>query len=109
MVRIYTHLKYVLLLHLYLVLSIGMLSEWYEGAVSALDDGNLCPSSQLTPPATDSASAEGLFTLLWLWCLNFMLTDAYPSGEIGFDFLGWFQYEQLPCQYVIVVVDDVSV
>lgn len=38
-----------------------------------------------------------------------MLTDAYPSGEIGFDFLGWFQYEQLPCQYIIVVVDDVSV
>ncbi|KAH9797559.1 Bromo domain-containing protein [Citrus sinensis] len=29
-----------------------------DGAVSALDDGNLCPSSQLTPPATDSASAE---------------------------------------------------
>ncbi|KAL5774130.1 hypothetical protein ACOSP7_011687 [Xanthoceras sorbifolium] len=28
-----------------------------DGAVSALDDGNICPSSQLTPPATDSASA----------------------------------------------------
>lgn len=29
-----------------------------DGAVSALDDGNLCPSSQLTPPATETASAE---------------------------------------------------
>ncbi|KAK3179231.1 hypothetical protein Dsin_020703 [Dipteronia sinensis] len=35
-----------------------------DGAVSALDDGNICPSSQLTPPATDSASAEGWNTPL---------------------------------------------
>lgn len=30
----------------------------FGGAVSALDDGNLCPSSQLTLPVTDSASTE---------------------------------------------------
>ncbi|XP_022720339.1 transcription factor GTE12-like isoform X1 [Durio zibethinus] len=33
-----------------------------DGAVSALDDENVCPSSQLTTPATDAASDEGLLT-----------------------------------------------
>ncbi|OMO82797.1 hypothetical protein COLO4_22813 [Corchorus olitorius] len=33
-----------------------------DGAVSALDDGNVCPSSELTTSATDTASGEGLFT-----------------------------------------------
>jgi len=28
-------------------------------AVSALDDENICPGSQLTTPATDAASGEG--------------------------------------------------
>lgn len=32
-------------------------------AVSALDDENICPGSQLTTPATDAASGEG-----WLLC-----------------------------------------
>ncbi|XP_007025229.2 PREDICTED: transcription factor GTE12 [Theobroma cacao] len=33
-----------------------------DGAVSALDDENVCPSSQLTTPATDAGSGEGLLT-----------------------------------------------
>ncbi|XVF25561.1 hypothetical protein REPUB_Repub13aG0222600 [Reevesia pubescens] len=33
-----------------------------DGAVSALDDENLCLSSQLTTPTTDAASGEGLLT-----------------------------------------------
>lgn len=33
----------------------------FEGAVSALDEENLCPSSQLTTPVTDAASGEGQF------------------------------------------------
>ncbi|XP_021295123.1 transcription factor GTE12 isoform X3 [Herrania umbratica] len=33
-----------------------------DGAVSALDDENVCLSSQLTTPATDAASGEGLLT-----------------------------------------------
>ncbi|XP_044460643.1 transcription factor GTE9-like isoform X2 [Mangifera indica] len=35
-----------------------------DGAVSALDDGNLCPSSQLTPPATDFSSADWTASVL---------------------------------------------
>ncbi|XVF40237.1 hypothetical protein PTKIN_Ptkin01aG0095900 [Pterospermum kingtungense] len=33
-----------------------------DGAVSALDDENVCPSSQLTTPATEAASGDGLLT-----------------------------------------------
>ncbi|XVF87240.1 hypothetical protein PTKIN_Ptkin18bG0103000 [Pterospermum kingtungense] len=33
-----------------------------DGAVSAVDDENLCPSSQVTTPTTDAASSEGLVT-----------------------------------------------
>ncbi|XVE51527.1 hypothetical protein DITRI_Ditri02bG0049300 [Diplodiscus trichospermus] len=33
-----------------------------DGAVSALDDENVCASSQFTSPSTDSASGEGLLT-----------------------------------------------
>ncbi|XVE88294.1 hypothetical protein DITRI_Ditri19aG0058300 [Diplodiscus trichospermus] len=37
-----------------------------DGAVSALDDENLCPSSQFTTLATDAASGEGLLTPIFV-------------------------------------------
>ncbi|XP_031256799.1 transcription factor GTE10 isoform X1 [Pistacia vera] len=46
-----------------------------DGAVSALDDGNLCPSSQLTPPATDSASAED-------WTASFLGAQMSPKKAL---------------------------
>ena len=53
-------------------LSSRMMLE-FEGAVSALDEETMCPSSHLTTPVTDATSGEGQFPL--------------AMSELGFYFL----------------------
>lgn len=54
----------------YLLLSVrwpdhsGCCLNLCKGAVSALDDENACPSSQLMPCATDVTSGEGWFIVI---------------------------------------------